>query len=82
MSDLPRLLAEAKGDRPPWEPIPEAAWPAIAARCGTAEIEELEARITALRAELKTVPDWDGDTSDDVHRALYFFGRLLELAGP
>lgn len=80
MSDLQRLLVEAKGDRPPWEPIPEARWPAIAARCGPAEVEELEARVAALREELTAVPGWDGDTSDDIHRALHFFEDLIRLA--
>lgn len=31
--------------------------------------------------ELDAVADWDGDTRDDIHKAIEQFRRLLQLAG-
>ncbi len=34
-------------------------------------------RIARLKAELETTEDWDGDTRDDIHAAIYRFSQLL-----
>lgn len=80
MSDLQRIIEEARRGLAPYEGIPERRWAEVAARCGPAEATEIRARIEALRAELETVPAWDGDTWDDVQRAIRFFEQLLALA--
>lgn len=80
MSRLERLLAEARRGLVPWEPIPRAAWPAIAAACGEAEREEIAARLAALRQEHAAVPEWDGDTQDDIWRVIELFEALLALS--
>lgn len=79
-SRLQELLVEARRGLVPWEPIPRRAWPAIAARCGEPEREEIARRIAALYQERETVPAWDGDTQDDIWRTLEFFEELLALA--
>src|SRR5436190_6705230 len=79
MSELQRILVAAKQGLDPWEKIPRAKWPAIAAQCGATEIQEIHQRITALKAELETVAQWDGDTRDDIHDAIAFFNQLLVL---
>lgn len=73
---LQRLLLEAKGDLPPWQGIPEAKWSWIASRCGPEELAALRERIAELEAELATVEDWDGDTRDDIHKALHMFRQI------
>ena len=80
MSKLQELLVRAMRGLEPWEPIPRASWPAIAAACGTPEREEIAERLAALRQELAAVEEWDGDAQDDIWRAIEFFEELLVLS--
>lgn len=79
MSSLQRILVAAKADLAPWEPIPEARWPGIAAQCGPEEAVEIHHRIAALEAELAAVQSWDGDTQIEIQRAIEFFQGILSL---
>ena len=81
MSRLQQILVDAKAGLHPWDPIPSAMWPRIAAQCGAAEIAEIHQRIAALQEELTTVGQWDGDTQDDVHRTIELFRAILTLTG-
>jgi hypothetical protein len=76
MSRLQALLVEAKKGLEPWERVPDSSIPLIAAQCGAAERAEIGERIAVLKAELAAIEDWDGDTRDDIHRAIAFFTRL------
>lgn len=78
MSNLQKILEQAKLGLKPWEPIPQAQWQAIAAKCGQAEFQDIERRIQKLKNELAETPDWDGDTQDDINSALWFMKSLLE----
>jgi hypothetical protein len=80
MSKLQELLVSAKRGLEPWEPIPRAAWPTIAAACGASEREEIAVRVAALHQELAAVEEWDGDTRDDIWRTIEFFEELLVLS--
>ena len=79
MSKLQEILVRATTDLAPYESIPRDRWKAIAAECGPDEVSEIHERMEALRSELNSVESWDGDTSDDIHRALEFFAELLAL---
>jgi len=79
MSRLQNLLLQAKEGLQPLDRIPESKLPTIAAQCDAAELAEIRERIDALKAELVTVEDWDGDTQDDIHLALSFFNNLADL---
>lgn len=81
VSRLQEMLIDAKRGLRPWEPIPRASWPAIAAACGPAEREEIAERIDALRRELDAVETWDGDARDEIWRAIEMFEALLSLSG-
>lgn len=70
MSNLQKILGHAKAGLQPWEPIPEAQWQTIAAHCGQEEFQDIERRIQNLKNELAETPEWDGDTQDDINRAL------------
>lgn len=81
MSKLSTLIDNARAGLSIQQSIPGARWDAIAKHCGTQEIEEIKARIIALKEKLATVEEWDGDTQDDIHVAISRFSHLLELAG-
>lgn len=51
-------------------------WKAIASKCGPAEIAEITERIATLKAELRTIEEWDGETMDDINIAIYQFSLL------
>ena len=79
MSKLSTLIDDARAGLSVQQSIPGVRWDAIASHCGPPEIEEIKARIIALKEELATVEEWDGDTQDDIHFAISRFSRLLEL---
>ncbi|RMV29375.1 hypothetical protein ALP12_200158 [Pseudomonas savastanoi pv. phaseolicola] len=80
MSNLRTLIVNARFGLSVQEKISDEGWQAIARQCGAPEFEEIEQRITRLRAELETVEEWDGDTQDDIHLAISSFTRLLRSA--
>lgn len=80
MSKLSALIAQAKAGLSIQESIPEARWAAIAKQCGGDEIAEIRARIEALKTELASVEEWDGDTQDEINMAIFRFSQLLNLA--
>lgn len=80
MSNLQTLIVNARFGLSVQEKISDEGWQAIARQCGAPKFEEIEQRITRLRAELETVEEWDGDTQDDIHLAIYSFTRLLRSA--
>lgn len=80
MSELQAVLLAAKRGLAPWEPIPETRWREVASRCGPAEIAEIGERIARLVSDLAQVEHWDGDTRDDIHRAIEMFRAIVELA--
>ena len=81
MSRLQSLLVAAKAGREPWEPVPDVALPGIARQCGPEERREIDERLAALRAELAASDAADGDTQDEIHRAIVMFETLRRLAG-
>lgn len=80
MSNLQKLIENAKSGLSVQEKISAEDWQAIAKQCGAPEIAEIEQRIARLRAELETVEEWDGDTQDDIHLAISRFTQLLRFA--
>jgi hypothetical protein len=74
------MIAQARAGLSVQQRISDEKWAAIARQCGDAEVAEICDRIDALRAELATVEDWDGDTQDEIHLAITRFTKMLELA--
>jgi hypothetical protein len=79
MSKLQDILLEAKQGLSPGERISERIWPAMAAQCGAAELEDIGKRVAHLEKEMATVDEWDGDTRDDTWRAIDMFRALADL---
>ncbi|MFJ4246658.1 hypothetical protein [Pseudomonas sp. NPDC089741] len=80
MSKLSALIAQASAGLSVQQSISDDKWVAIAQQCGDEEVAEIRDRIDALKAELLTVEDWDGDTQDEIHLAIAHFTRMLKLA--
>ena len=62
-----------------WDDVPKDHWPELARRCGTAEFADIQQRLDNLDAELNEIPEWDGDSKDDVWKARELFETLLKL---
>ncbi|ANI60930.1 hypothetical protein [Pseudomonas sp. GR 6-02] len=80
MSTLSTLIMQAREGLCIQQKIPQEKWEEIASQCGPAEIAEIKERIAALKAELGTIEEWDGETMDDINIAIYRFSLLLELS--
>lgn len=77
LSLLDGLIEQAARDRVPGQAISFARAAEIAPRCGVAEIEKIVERLDKLAQEKDALPDWDGDSQDDVARAQSFFAHML-----
>src|SRR5690606_27212422 len=77
ISALDMMVRDARHDLSPWTAMPEdqIAW--IGERCGIAEIEAAVARLDVLSRERDQLPEWDGDSQDDIARAQELYKRIL-----
>lgn len=82
ISALDMLVRDARHDLSPWTPTPDerAAW--IGERCGVAEIEAAITRLDELSRERDGLPEWDGDSQDDIARAQSMFRHVLAHVPP
>lgn len=71
------LLHEAKRDLAPYERLPAARRAAIGGGCGADEIAELIAWLDDLSRAFEALPDWDGDSQDDIAQAQDTLGAIL-----
>jgi len=82
VSCLDTWLREARRGLDPWQPTPAEVAARIGRQCSRAEIEAALARIDALAAERDRLPEWDGDTSDDIWQAQRTFQHILANIPP
>lgn len=85
MDDRPRirrLVAEARAGLGPWDATPTERLAAVAGQCGIDETTEIIDEIDALSREKQALPDWDGDTSDDISRAQETYAHILAMMPP
>jgi hypothetical protein len=71
-------VRDAAAGLTPWDPIPAERLAAIGRRCGEDEIAEVITILDGLSAEREALPDWDGDTSDDIAKAQSSYAAILE----
>ena len=75
------IIAEVLGADAPLGGSPSVSQLAlVAARLGDDDITDIRETLEALAAEKDSVPDWDGDTQDDIARAEATLFALLEMA--
>jgi hypothetical protein len=77
MKSVQKLMKEARGDREPWIELPLECIHAAAKRCGPTEIDEVFSLLLQFDRERRELPEWDGDSVDDIRRAQRNFSRLL-----
>lgn len=77
ISALDMLMRDARHDLSPLTPMPEDRGQWIGELCGVAEIEAAIERLDALSRERDELPDWDGDSRDDIARTQELFQRIL-----
>lgn len=77
MRKLQKLIAAEYINSSPQSKLSSTAIPRIASKCRKDEIAEAHILIKQLKAELATIPDWDGDTQDDIWRAIELFKAIL-----
>lgn len=69
ISGLAMRMQDARRTLGPWDDIPAARLAGIGDQCGIAEIEAAIIWLDDLSRERDALPDWDGDSHDDIARA-------------
>ncbi len=77
MERFRQLVIEAKRGLSPWDTLTPEGLDAIAARLHAEDAADLLAALDALAVEKQAVPDWDGDTWDDIGHAQSLYASLL-----
>lgn len=77
ISSLDMMVRDARHDLSPWTAMPEEQIAWIGEHCGIAEIRATIARLDALSRERDDLPDWDGDSQDDVASTQDQYKRIL-----
>ena len=77
MRKLQKILHTERKDVSPYSQLSAESISRIAALCGRDEVADAHILIKQLQAERVTVPDWDGDTEDDIWRAIALFRAIL-----
>ena len=78
MRKLQKLIAAERTTFSPYSDLSSRAISRIASKCRNDEIADAHILIKELIAELSTVPDWDGDTHDDIWRTIELFRAILK----
>jgi len=76
---LSLLFKKERLNLKPWEPTPYEGLQRIAAECKRDEIAEIYIRIRYFQAERAMTPEWDGDTQDDIWKAINQLQQVLKL---
>lgn len=75
------VIGEAMGPDPSPYSTPTTAQLGIAAaQLDESDIADILDTMETLSREKDTVPDWDGDTQDDIARAQQLLARLLHMS--
>ncbi|MFN7056695.1 hypothetical protein [Hyphomonas sp.] len=82
ISSLTYLVNAIRDGLSPYDEGDPAGFDRAAQACGVAEIRELIRRLDILAREKATVPDWDGDTMDDIARFQSLYASLLARVHP
>lgn len=81
ISHLPYLTSVALEGTGPYEAPSEDRLQTMANQCGVFEIRDILSRLDILATERAAIPDWDGDTQDDISRAQKFHALVLARTG-
>jgi len=82
LSALSFIVANALHGLSPYDRPDDDCVAHAAASCGLLEIAEILTRLDTLARERAALPDWDGDTQDDIAHTQQFYARLLAQIDP
>ena len=77
ISSLKMLVRDTRRDLGPWDDLPEDRLAAIGEKCGVAEIDAAIDWLDELSREGDALPEWDGDSQDDIARAREMLHGIL-----
>lgn len=78
MRKLQKLIAAERTTFSPYISLSPKEISRIASKCRRDEVADAHILIKEFMAELATVPDWDGDTHDDIWRSIELFKAILQ----
>jgi len=79
VSRFETLMAEARRGLGPWDSVPADRLAAVARQCGAAEIAAIVADLDRLSAAFAALPEWDGDSQDDISAVQSRHAQILGL---
>lgn len=82
MRRIQTLIAKALAGQGPYARLSGSALTDVAGQCGPAEVADILAFLGELSAERDALPDWDGDSADDIARAAETLRAVLAHAAP
>lgn len=77
MRKLQKLIAAERTAFSPYSSLSSKSISRIALKCRKDEVADAHILIMQFKSELATVPDWDGDTQDDIWRAIDLYRAIL-----
>lgn len=82
MKRFQHLIRQARGDTPPWfkAPLTAAQIDTVARLLEPADVTEVLDWLDHLADEKAMLPEWDGDSADDIAGAQHDLARLLAAA--
>lgn len=81
-SRLPYMIENIFDDIGPYDIPPTDLIIQQAEGCGVLEIRDILSTLESLGAQRAAMPEWDGDTADDISRVQQAYARLLQHADP
>ncbi len=82
LSALSFIVANARHGLSPYDRPDDERVSHAALCCGLFEIEEILRRLDQFARDRAALPDWDGDSQDDVAQMQSFYARLLSRVDP
>jgi hypothetical protein len=77
MRKLQKLIAAERTAFSPYSSLSSKSISRIALNCRKDEIADAYILIMQFKSELATVPDWDGDTQDDIWKTIELYKAIL-----
>lgn len=78
MRKLQQLIIRERGADNYYSSLSEESIYRIAHNCGRDEIADAYILLKECKSELATVPEWDGDTQDDIWRTMILLQAILD----
>ncbi|MGV3652407.1 MAG: hypothetical protein ACO1OK_13365 [Devosia sp.] len=75
--DIKSLVRDARRDLGPWDALPADRRAQIAQTCGVVEIEAAIVWLDELSLARDALPEWDGDSNDDIAQAQEMLHSIL-----